>query len=330
MRGMQIASTVDFDREGRQDGVLRLPMSTDASAYGHVPIPITCIRGGEGPTLLLLAGNHGDEYEGLVALRKLLASPDVAQIRGRLIVLPAANLPAVRAGRRVAPQDEGNLNRSFVIGAPATPTQQVASFIENELLSRCDYAIDLHSGGASLRYVPAGVGNMVHDDPARNARVKEMLAVFGAPVSFVSDTRLASTTSFAAAAIRQGVVAIGTEAGGGASLSVAALRMVENGVRGVMGHLGMLPGEAAKPGTRLLEVGGPEYFVYAPAAGLFEPFVEPGDTVKAGDVAAAIHAVEGPHAPVVARFARDGVVLCRRQQGLAMPGDCLFHLGNDL
>lgn len=329
MRGMQIASTVDFERDGRQDGFLRLPHSTDDSAYGHIPIPVTCIKRGAAPNLLLIAGNHGDEYEGQVALRKLLATLRPEEMRGRLIVLPAANLPAVLAGRRVAPHDEGNLNRSFIAGPPATPTQQIAAFIEHELLARCDHAIDLHSGGASLRYLPAGVGNIVHDRPERNDRVREMLAAFGAPVSFVSDTRLASSTSFASAAIRQGVVAIGTEAGGGASLSVAALRMVEDGIRRVMVRLGMLDGDIEWPGTRLFEVGGPDYFVYAPAGGIFEPFVEPGAEVKAGDPAAAIHALDGRGGPpAIAHFVRDGMVLCRREQGLARAGDCLFHLGS--
>lgn len=217
MRGMQISTAVDFTRAGRQDGILRLPHSTDDSAYGFIPIPVTCIRHGTGPTILLVAGNHGDEYEGQVALLKLLASIRTEEVQGCIIVLPAANMPAAMAGRRVSPHDNGNLNRGFLEGPAVTLTEQIAAFIEHALMPLSDYAVDLHSGGASLRYIPAGVGNIVADDPERNARMTAILQVFGAPVSFVSDTRLASRTSFAAAAIRQKVVAIGTEAGGGAS-----------------------------------------------------------------------------------------------------------------
>ena len=69
-----IATDIDFERVGFQTGTLRLPWSHDRSAYGHIPIPIAvCNAGaGTGPTVLLTGGNHGDEYEGPVALMKLL------------------------------------------------------------------------------------------------------------------------------------------------------------------------------------------------------------------------------------------------------------------
>jgi predicted deacylase len=67
----RIWTTLDLEKDGKQHGFLRLPFSTDLSAYGTIPIPITCIRNGEGPTALLVAGNHGDEYEGQIALSKL-------------------------------------------------------------------------------------------------------------------------------------------------------------------------------------------------------------------------------------------------------------------
>ncbi len=59
---------VDFSRDGKQTGFVRLFHSTHDSAYGFLPIPIVVVRNGDGPTALLTAGNHGDEYEGQVAL----------------------------------------------------------------------------------------------------------------------------------------------------------------------------------------------------------------------------------------------------------------------
>ena len=55
-------------RDGVQHGILRLPYSRDDSAWGSVMIPICVIRNGKGPTALLTGGNHGDEYEGPLAL----------------------------------------------------------------------------------------------------------------------------------------------------------------------------------------------------------------------------------------------------------------------
>lgn len=106
--------------------------------------------------------------------------------------------------------------------------------------------------------------------------------------------------------------------------------MIESGLRRLLAHLGILPAAIEGGGTRLLRVGGPEYFVYAESAGIFEPYVEPGDEVVADQLAGAIHSIEQPgFAPVVARFERAGMVLCRRVQGRTRPGDCLFHLGSD-
>ena len=99
MSRTRIASEVDFDKEGKQHGFLRLPYSTHRSAYGWIPIPISCIKRGEGPTVLLISGNHGDEYEGQVALMKLSRRLEPADVRGRIIILSAANFPAAMRRR---------------------------------------------------------------------------------------------------------------------------------------------------------------------------------------------------------------------------------------
>ena len=62
---------VDFNAEGKQTGFIRLFHSVHASAYGFIPIPIVVVKNGEGPTALFVSGNHGDEYEGQVALCNL-------------------------------------------------------------------------------------------------------------------------------------------------------------------------------------------------------------------------------------------------------------------
>jgi len=70
-RRTRIVPEVDFEKNGTQHGFLRLFHSTHASAYGFIPIPIVVIRNGSGPTAFFLSGNHGDEYEGQVALCNL-------------------------------------------------------------------------------------------------------------------------------------------------------------------------------------------------------------------------------------------------------------------
>ena len=150
----RLSPEIDLDGDGKQTGFLRLPHSVHRSAYGWIPIPIAQIsnRGanGSGPTILLMAGNHGDEYEGQVALGRLIRDLDPAEVRGRVIILPSANFPAAMAGTRTSPLDQGNLNRSFPGDPAGGPTAQIAYYIEHELLPRCDFVLDIHSGGSSL------------------------------------------------------------------------------------------------------------------------------------------------------------------------------------
>lgn len=83
-----ITSEVDLDAPGKQTGYLRLPHSVHRSAYGWLPIPVASIASGPGPSVLVMAGNHGDEYEGQILVSGLIREIDPAWVRGRLILLP--------------------------------------------------------------------------------------------------------------------------------------------------------------------------------------------------------------------------------------------------
>ncbi|MFM7778831.1 MAG: succinylglutamate desuccinylase/aspartoacylase family protein, partial [Alphaproteobacteria bacterium] len=129
-RKSRLVSEVDFNKDGKQTGFIRLFHSTHDSAYGFLPIPIVVVKNGEGPTALFTSGNHGDEYEGQVALTNLAKSLDPARIKGRVIILTMANYPAALAGRRVSPIDDLNLNRIFPGDPDGTVTRQIAHYID--------------------------------------------------------------------------------------------------------------------------------------------------------------------------------------------------------
>jgi predicted deacylase len=276
---------VDFDADGKQAGHVRLFHSVHSSAYGFIPIPIVVIRNGSGPTALFVSGNHGDEYEGQVALANLAKSLDPATIRGRVIILPMANFPAAMAGRRTSPIDEGNLNRTFPGHPDGTVTQQIAFFIEHVLIPKADVVCDLHSGGSSLMYLPCALIKRTADAD-RHARQSALLTAFAAPLAYMSGggNGTGTDSTLMGAAERAGKLALGTELGGSGQVTPAALRIVERGLRNVLVHMGILAPELRIAGeaTRILEVGGPDYFVYAPESGVFEPAVELGDMVQAG------------------------------------------------
>ncbi len=332
MTGTRISSTVDFEKNGKQTGFLRLPHSVHESAYGFIPIPVVCLKNGDGPTVLLNSGNHGDEYEGQVALMKLIRELKADQVQGRIIFLPASNFPAAMVGRRTSPIDAGNLNRSFPGDPNGTPTKMIAHYIDSVILPMCNYAFDLHSGGSSLMYVPSALGGIVPGQAERNAKVIDLLKTFGAPIGYVSAQMQGTNQTLGSSAGRHGVISMGTELGGSGTVTPVALKIAEAGVRRLLKHVSVVPGMKVEPspGTRLLQVGGPDYFVYATESGVVEPLIELGDTVKKDQPAATIHFSHTPwREPETVRFERDGFVLCKRIPGRTERGDCLFHLGTD-
>src|ERR1700722_15665590 len=241
--GSRIVAEVDFGRNGRQHGFLRLFHSVHSSAYGFIPIPIVVLKNGDGPTGLFVSGTHGDEYEGQVALCNLAKSLDPARIHGRVIILPAANFPAAVAGRRTSPIDEGNLNRLFPGDPDGTVTQQIAYYIEHDLIPLADLVCDLHSGGSSLMYVPSVLlGGYRHD--ADMSKPLATLKAFASPLAYVAETNIGADRTIAGAASRQGVQSLGTELGGSGHVTRAALRIAERGVNNLMVHLGILPDTA--------------------------------------------------------------------------------------
>ena len=103
------------------------------------------------------------------------------------------------------------------------------------------------------------------------------LRAFSAPLGYVAETNIGADRTIAGAASRQGVPSLGTELGGSGHVTRGALRIAERGVNNLLVHLGILPqtDHIAPDGpTRILEVGGGDYFVYTPEPGVFEPLVE--------------------------------------------------------
>jgi predicted deacylase len=327
----RIYTDLDYEKDGKQAGWLYLPYSVTRSAYGNIAIPIAVFKNGTGPGVLLMAGNHGDEYEGQVGLCKLVRTLDPARIRGRIIVLPAVNLPAALAGTRVSPLDSVNFNRAFPGDPNGTPTYAIAHYVDSVLFPMVSFFLDLHSGGSSLDYIPF-VSMRVSGDAALDKRTQAAVEAFGSPLAMVwgylLDAGFAQT-----AAHRHSLVTLGGEFGGGGSVSPAGLRIVERGIVNFLVHAGCLPPEAGAPGrqpTRLVEVPSRSYFALAPDAGLFEPLVELGATVRAGDACGQVHFVDNPsRPPVPVAFSAAGMVVSQRHFGRVERGDCVAHLATD-
>lgn len=322
-----IWTTIDFDAPGLQTDFARVPYSSDTSAYGWIPVPMICCKGGDGPTVLLTAGTHGDEYEGQIALRQILRLLSRTRIEGRVIVLPALNRPAVVAGRRNSPLDGGNLNRQFPGQPVGGPTGMIAHFVTNVLFPLADISIDLHSGGSSLDYLHVALAHRGRNE-TQEQKIEELLEVFGAPYSIRTDgSGGGGASTLYAAAVEHGLAAITTELGGGPGLSPEGRDLAEQGIRRVLRHYGIAPEIEATESRPTTMVGSVrrEQSIYSPCDGLFEPLAKVGEEVRRGQRAGYLHRLDDPMGdPIVLIFEADGIVSYRRFPTLSSPGDALF------
>ena len=328
----QIFTDIDYGKDGKQVDWLYLPHSVTRSAYGNIAIPIAVIKNGEGPTALLTAGTHGDEYEGQIALCRLVRSIQPTDIKGRIIIMTAANLPAVMAGARVSPIDGGNLNRAYPGDAGGTPTFAIAHYIDSVLLPLANFYFDCHAGGSSLQYEPF-VSMRTSDNPELDRRAMAALKAFGAPMGLVW-VHAHGTGLAVSSASQRGIVALGGEYGGAGSVSRHGIAIVERGIRNLLAHAGIIePPEkpAVETETRLIEVRNRDYYALAPDAGVFEPAVELGQEVEAGQFCGELHFVDDPaRAPLPTHFRTAGRVVCKRHLGRVERGDCVAHLATPL
>ncbi len=327
-----ISCEIDFDKAGRQISFLRLLYSDNRHAYGMIPVPIAVIAGGSGPTVLLTAGTHGDEYEGQIILRHLMREVDPADVNGRLIIMPALNYPAVLDHARISPLDDGNLNRVFPGDPNGTPTLAIADYVSSTILPMCDAGLDLHSGGFTMEFIPCAFLRNGGDQELK-ARKLAITEAFGAPLTVVVPGG-PGLGSLLASADAQGVAMLATELGGCGTVDLDALEIGRQGVNRVLRHLGVVDTGSSgsdAPATHFVQMPGPRYHVYAPVNGLFEPYVELGDDVVAGQKAGCLHPRDNPDANAVeVEFESDGTVLTRRVPAVTERGDYLFSLSTDI
>jgi N2-acetyl-L-2,4-diaminobutanoate deacetylase len=322
LRPSPIRPSVDYNQDGVQHGFLRLPHSRDDSAWGAVMIPIAVIKNGEGPTALLTGANHGDEYEGPIALLKLAGSLKPSEVNGRVIIVPAMNYPAFRAGRRTSPIDTGNLNRIFPGRPDGSVTEKIADYFQRFLLPLADIVLDYHSGGRTLEFLPFAA---VHElpDKEQEARCVAAMEAFNAPYS-MKLLELDAVGMYDTAAEEQGKIFVSTELGGGGSATTRSVRIADRGVRNLLIHAGILEGEMEMEPTVRLAMPGEEAYVISTSEGVIEMCRDLGEEVEADQPVARVYPPDRTGAePVVYRARMRGLLVGRHFPGLIKTGDCL-------
>ncbi len=176
---------------------------------------------------------------GTVALKNLVTSFDPnSLVSGRLIVVPVFSVTAFYADQREAAADGVNMNRAFPGRTDGTLSFRMARFLTDEVLSRSDVVIDIHSGGRGFQIVPTMSFHSV-DDPALRQQFKETAFLFGTPFTMIYTSSM-GTGLLTEEAEKMGKITIGSELGYGASTDLDGVRWAHQGLLNVMRHYGLV------------------------------------------------------------------------------------------
>ena len=301
-----------LDIAGRDDG-------------GKWRLPLLIVNGAaDGPTLLVLAGVHGDEYEGIAAIPQVYGETEPQALRGRLVMAPVCNMPAYEAAQRSSPIDGLNLARVFPGDIEGTITRRIAGWLCEKLLPQADFLIDLHTGGIAYD-LPTLIG-YVHDDGELGQASLAAARAFGAPVMWGHPLPLPAGRSISAATTL-GIPSLYTEAPGGGGCDPDVVACFRDGVLNVMKQLGMIRGDLERrPLTHhLVGDGNLDTVIHAPIGGFFQREASLLEGVKTGQRLGAILDATGVELAQVSAD-QDGVIIMLRGIPRVQSGDGIAHI----
>lgn len=256
-------------------------------------LPITVFHGAtNGPVLGITAGVHGYEYAPILAGQELIKTLDPEALKGTVILMQIAN-PSGFLGREpyLNPKDGKNLNRSFPGSKSGTITDQIAFYLSDEVIARCDFFIDMHSGDAPEDLMPYAAYYAHADEPESSRVGKAMASSMGFDYVVVFDATGKDYMSSglpslycSAEAFKRGIPAADIECG---RLGLVESKLVHQIVVGVTRLLETL--EMCELPKELREISGddPKYiqersFLSSKHSGIFYPLVASGDQVNKG------------------------------------------------
>lgn len=265
-----------------------------------------------GPHLLITGGVHGDEFEPMTAIRRLMKQVDAADLRGKLTLVPVVNETAYHRCHRTA--DDGlDLARTCPGRADGSITERTAHAL-SQLIRTTDYYIDLHTGGTTLAVLPL-TGYTLHRDEKILETQRRMAQAFNLPIVWGTDPTMEGRSL--SVARDAGVPAIYAEYLGAATCDPAGVEAYVEGCLCVMAELDMLDRpmppsqvehtvEDNRKSSGHLQICNP-----APSTGYFEPAVRLGDCVEVGDVLGTICDVPGQYVQTILSQQRGIVIVLK-------------------
>lgn len=287
-----------------------------------------CINNGEGSSVLLLGGIHGDEYEPQIVLRRLVERLVPEDVSGRVIIVPSINFPAAQKGKRLSPFDGQNMNRCFPGNADGTPTERLCAFVTGTLFPAVDLLIDVHAGGSDVSVVPMVFGFTTDKSLVDNDRLNPLMEAWG--YSFIQHAKGRNDTACGAAKLVD-LASIEVEGGGG-RMKTSELEIMEAGLLRALAEFGAIRQQLPPvPFSGVHFAAGPEGQYLAPRSGLVEHCGSLGDKVENGQLVARLHPIAGRTAvPREIMSPRTGYILRQTQHAFIDKGQLIGNIGTKL
>jgi predicted deacylase len=280
-----------------------------------VSLPIKVFRGKkDGPTIFISAAVHGDELNGIEIIRRLINQKSFEIIRGTVIAVPMVNVYGVVNQSRYMP-DRRDLNRSFPGSPKGSLAARVAHIFLTEIVSHCDYGIDLHTGAIHRSNLPQIRADLSDE------KTKELALAFGVPV--VLNSNLVDGS------LRESAVANKTkvllyEAGEALRFDELSIRAGIKGITNVLKNLGMIR-KTAKKKVTVPYVANSSGWLRANASGFVSQQIRLGDQVIKGDSLAVIGSPYGDVIDTV-KATRSGILIGMQNIPLVQEGEAMFHI----
>ncbi len=334
--------TIDISQAGKQFGHLVVPVSESPLKDGHIRLPVCVVRGKtSGPTVTLLAGVHGDEFEGPLTLQKMSRELSADTVSGCVILIPSVNLIALESASRNSPHDQRDMDLCFPGKPNGTISERVAFEIFERLIRPANLVVDLRSGGSTLNFAPLAAirsvdGSRVKSssththEQIRQNNSEEAMFAFGAP----NCVRLPSSTpgSCLQASVNDlGIPYIQSELGGGGGCSAETLSIAYVGCNNVLRQQGVLHDEIQLRSSRILEVRDSSFYVQATTSGMLEFHGRLGANVYRGDpLASVVNLQDAGSKPHVITAPKNSVLLAIRHAGPVKTGDLIAILADEV
>ncbi|WP_103864959.1 succinylglutamate desuccinylase/aspartoacylase family protein [Aquimarina sp. I32.4] len=282
-----------------------------------VEIPIIIERSKHsGPTILITAGIHGDEINGVEVVRQIIAKKINKPSKGSIICIPVLNVFGFLSMNRFFP-DGRDLNRVF----PGTKNGSLASrfahqFI-NEILPTADFCLDFHTGGASRFNAPH-----VRVDP-KNEQLIALAKIFNAPFTLLSKNL---DGSYRATCAKKGKDILLFEGGKSQSSSKEIAREGVQGTMRILHHLDMLHSNFDPPirdsDTLIIKK---SFWMRAKYSGLLHIKILIGKHVEKGEILATITDPYGKMRHVV-KANNEGYIINVNESSIVYKGDAIFRI----